>query len=188
MKEILFDLLDRKFTVELLIKTKIGRCVRKLRSRPGGIGKLASTIVVEMKRVILADDDDETEEQETEDHEVHEQEETEVLEREETEDQDPEDQESESEVNNGQSESVNITPPPEYVIKKRTALTFPCSYCEKLFQTSLLRNVHEEENHGEETEDQDPDDQESETEVTIEQRESVNITPPPEYVIKNEQL
>ena len=91
----------------------------------------------EMKRVILADDDDETEEQETEDHEVHEQEETEVLEREETEDQDPE-----------ESESVNITPPPEYVIKKRTALTFPCSYCEKLFQTSLLRNVHEEENHG----------------------------------------
>ena len=65
-----------------------------------------------------------------------------------TEDQDPEDQESETEVTIEQRESVNITPPPEYVIKKRTALTFPCSYCEKLFQTSLLRNVHEEENHG----------------------------------------
>ena len=30
IKEILFEMLDRKFTVELLIKSRIGVCVRKL--------------------------------------------------------------------------------------------------------------------------------------------------------------
>ena len=114
IKDILFDLLDRKFTVELLLKSKIGVGVRQLRSRPGGIGKLASTIVVEMKRVVRAYDEEheheETEVQEGKDNGEHEQEDTEDQETEDNEDQDPEDQES------------NIQEPEEVTIKKEKTM------------------------------------------------------------------
>ena len=192
IKDILFDLLDRKFNVELLLKSKIGVGVRQLRSRPGGIGKLASTIVVEMKRVILSDEE-EREHEDSEDNEEHEQNETEDQEREEDqgeedqessvqepeevtiepadsvnitppgdqereddeeheqeetediEDQDPEDQES---YDQEPEDSVNITPPPEHEYEKRTALRYPCSDCGNVFPSSLLRNDHEEKEHG----------------------------------------
>ena len=61
MVKILLELKDRQLSITHLLQTKLGRTVRKLRSKPGTTGTLASASTRKCKAIIEAAEDKETE-------------------------------------------------------------------------------------------------------------------------------